>query len=210
MHHRTLPCLAFALAAAATSCGHRSAPSPPPESAPAEVAPVDTPPLPPSDRPPPREPPRRGRPYTIDDRFADLARVVPGGFGGLWLEGHVLHANLVDLSKRAEAQAALARELRGEFGPGGPGQRGLVDLDAIVFHQGRYDYVQLVDWYRRLTPALGEGVISGDIDEVRNRIAIGVQDDAAIERVRRKVVELGIPPEAVIVELREPIQLRPG
>ena len=151
-----------------------------------------------------------GRPYTIDDRFAALARAVPGGFGGLWLEGTVLHVNLVDLSRREQAQAALKVELRGEFGPGAAGgQRAGVDLDRIVFHPGRYDYVQLTGWYARLPAALGyEGVTSTDIDERRNRIRIGVRDDANAERVRRRVRELGIPPEAVLVQREEPARIR--
>ncbi|HLL84302.1 MAG TPA: hypothetical protein VK420_16685 [Longimicrobium sp.] len=151
-----------------------------------------------------------GRPYTIDDRFAALARAVPGGFGGLWLEGSVLHVNLVELSKRQQAQAVLRVELRGEFGPGAPsGQRAGVDLDRIVFHQGRYDYVQLTGWYARLPASLGyEGVTSTDIDERQNRIRIGVRDDANAERVRRRIRELGIPLEAVLVERREPASIR--
>ncbi len=206
MYPRILLFLALGLAGAA--CGPRSGAPPPPPAAAAEVVPVDTPPLPPPGDPAPREPSSPGRPYTIDDRFADLARVVPGGFGGLWLEGDELHVNLVDLSKRAEAQAVLARELRAEFGGGAPGQRGSVDLDAIVFHSARYDYLQLTGWYARLTPALGEGIVSTDIDERANRIAVGVRDEATIERVRRRVVELGIPPEAVVVARQEPVQLR--
>jgi len=151
------------------------------------------------------------RPYTIDDRFAALARTVPGGFGGLWLEGSILHVNLVDLSKREQARSALQAELQGEFGPGAPGgQRASVDLDRIVFHQGRYDYVQLTGWYARLPAALGyEGVFSTDIDERRNRIRIGVRDDATAERVRRRVRELGIPSGAVLVQREAPPQLRP-
>jgi hypothetical protein len=153
---------------------------------------------------------RPGRPYTIDDRFADLARAVPGGFGGLWLEGSVLHVNLVELSKREQAQSALKVELRGEFGPGAAtGQRASVDLDRIVFHQGRYDYLQLTGWYARLPASLGyDGVTSTDIDERRNRIRIGVRDDASAERVRRRIAELGIPSEAVLVQREEPARIR--
>lgn len=148
----------------------------------------------------------RPRPYTIDDRFAALAAAVPGGFGGLWLEGTVLHVNLVDLSKREEARSALRAELQGEFGPGAPSrQRASVDLDRIVFHQGRYDYLQLTGWYARLPAALGyESVTSTDIDERRNRIRIGVRDDAAAERVGRRIRELRIPPDAVLVQREEP------
>jgi hypothetical protein len=149
-------------------------------------------------------------PYTIDDRFAALARKVPGGFGGLWLEGTVLHVNLVDLSKREQAQSALKVELRGELGPGAAtGQRASVDLDGIVFHQGRYDYVQLTGWYARLPAALGyEGITSTDIDERRNRIRIGVRDAATANRVRRRIRELGIPSGAVLLRQEVPVRAR--
>jgi hypothetical protein len=154
----------------------------------------------------PRAGGRPGRPYTIDDRYTELARAVPGGFGGLWLEGSVLHVHLVDLTRREQALAALKTELRGEFGPGAAtSQRADVELDRIVFHQGSYDYVQLTGWYARLPASLGyEGVTSTDIDERRNRISIGVRDDATGERVRRRIVELGIPREAVLVQREEP------
>jgi len=165
------------------------------------VAPAAARPLPPgftAESPPP---------YTIDDRFAALARRVPGGFGGLWLEGTVLHVNLVDLSKREQAQSALKVELQGEFGPGAAtGQRASVDLDRIVFHQGRYDYVQLTGWYARLPAALGyQGITSTDIDERRNRIRIGVRDAATANRVRRRIRKLGIPSGAVLLRHELPL-----
>jgi hypothetical protein len=192
-HARDTPAPAVALRTRTCRVGPRADPQPTPPPPAAVGFPVESP-----------------RPYTIDDRFAALARAVPGGFGGLWLEGSVLHVNLVDLSRWEQAQAALKVELRGEFGPGAPGgQRASVDLDRIVFHQARYDYVQLTGWYARLPAALGyEGVTSTDIDERRNRIRIGVRDDATADRVRRRILELGIPAEAVLVEREAPGRVR--
>lgn len=200
MRRRTLEILALGLVGLAPACAPRPEPQPPPPPQAPTSAGREAP------DPPPASP---RRPYTIDDRFADLARAVPGGFGGLWLQGDVLHVNLVDLSREAEARAALKERLRGEFGPGAGGQRGRVELDRIVFHQGRYDYVQLTAWYARLPAGLGyEGVITTDIDERRNRIVVGVESAAAAERVRRRVAELGIPAEAVLVERGEPVRIR--
>lgn len=192
-HARDRPTPALALRTLTCRVGPRADPRPTPPPPSAAALPVERP-----------------RPYTIDDRFAALARAVPGGFGGLWLEGSVLHVNLVELSKRAQAQSALKAELRGEFGPGAPGgQRANVDLDRVVFHQGRYDYLQLTGWYARLPASLGyEGVTSTDIAERRNRIRIGVLDESTAERVRRRIGELGIPSEAVLVQLEAPARIR--
>jgi hypothetical protein len=136
----------------------------------------------------------------VYDRFADLAHEVPGGFAGMWLEGDVLHVNLVDLSKQAEAQAVLKEQLRGRFGPGQGGPPGRVDLDRIVFHQGRFDHGQLTRWYVRILSAIDhQGVLHTGIEAQRNRISVYVKDDPTVERVQRRVLELGIPPEAVAV-----------
>jgi hypothetical protein len=127
--------------------------------------------------------------------------MVPGGFAGMWLEGDVLHVNLVDLSKRAEAQAVLKEQLRGRFGPGQLGQLSRVDLDQIVFHQGRFDHAQLNSWYARILSELDrEGMLHSGLEAQRNWISIYVKDDPTVERVRQRILELGIPAEAVSVQ----------
>lgn len=164
--------------------------------------------------PTPRPEPYAGRPgaprpYTMDDRFADLARMVPGGFGGLWLTHDTLNVYLKDLSKRAEAQAVLKEQLKGEFGPGaGGGQRGRVDLDRIKFHPGRYDFAELRRWYQQLLQGGIPEFTMSDIDERANRIEIGVREDAMIPRVRKRAAELGIPADALSVRTVAPVRIR--
>lgn len=149
--------------------------------------------IPPDTLPPPRRP---------GDRTAHLARLVPGGFGGFWLQGGEVHAFLTDLSKRARAQAVLEEQLRGEMGPGAGGALERVSLDRIVFHRARYDYLQLEGWYLRLIDRLDHRDVEfTGIAERENRITVGVRTPAAAEQARRRAAELGIPRDAVTTEL---------
>ncbi len=52
------------------------------------------------------------------------------------------------------------------------------------------------------SPVLGiPGVVSTDIAEDRNRLRIGVEAPQIAEAVRDQLVSLGIPPEAVLIEV---------
>jgi hypothetical protein len=70
-----------------------------------------------------------------DVLWAAAARVVPGGWAGLFLDfdDGALTANLVDPSRQAEATQALL-----EFG---------IDIRGARVRQVRWDFAQLYDWY---------------------------------------------------------------
>lgn len=86
-------------------------------------------------------------PYThgptrsVDDDWADAARLIPGGWGGLWLEAGVPTMYLVDTGQRNDAIAGL--QARG-FGS-------TLQLGETVVKPGRWDFAQLADWYRYLS-----------------------------------------------------------
>src|SRR5688572_5247253 len=70
----------------------------------------------------------------MNDEMADLARDLPGGWGGMFLDQGVMTVYLTDPSQKAAFVSAAQGRL-----PVGPDSRVI---------QGRWDFAQLYDWYR--------------------------------------------------------------
>ncbi|HEX2077064.1 MAG TPA: hypothetical protein VHG08_05125 [Longimicrobium sp.] len=125
---------------------------------------------------------------TIDERFVQLAREIPG-FGGYYRdrEGNL---NVVLTNPAAQGEAA-----RAALAPVLPGGRGR----GMIMRQGRYDFAQLHAWRLQVDPAvLGfEGVAFTDVNEVTNRVEIGIWDATVRDGVRQAVSGLPIPPAAI-------------
>lgn len=134
-----------------------------------------------------------------DDRWADLALEVPGGFAGvLRVDGEAV-LMLVRPAEAAAAKAALAPAL-----PDFP-------VASAEVRQARWDFAQLVDWYNYLaSTGLGAGVVIGDKDESANRIRYGVVDEAARERLTRVLEAAGVPCGLVLIEIRKGFRILPG
>ena len=135
---------------------------------------------------------------TIDDQWAAIARWVPGGWGGFFLDstGHPT-VYLVHPERQQDALADLYA-----LGIGKP----FYDVRTAQVRQGRWDFAQLYDWYRYINArwsehvishalALNGGVYFTDIDEVRNRLAYGVDTTAKVDL------------EAVLATLQPPCAL---
>ena len=60
---------------------------------------------------------------------------------------------------------------------------------------------------REVVPKIGVASMSHGIDEIHNRIHFGVEDGATVELVKRIVKELGIPADAVDIEIQVRIRL---
>jgi hypothetical protein len=68
-----------------------------------------------------------------------------------------------------------------------------------------YDFAQLSAWYALIYPLYGvPGLVSTDIDEVRNKIVIGVETEADRAPMEQKITELPIPPDAIEVVVTGP------
>jgi hypothetical protein len=139
---------------------------------------------------------------TLDATFVQIAREVPG-FGGLYYDAAgelvvVMAASATtDRTAVASALREHARQLRIE--PAG--------ISTMRVREGRYDFIQLDAMHRGVVAVLGlAGTVFTDADEVRNRVVIGVEDDAAAAAVRRHLTMLALPTDAVIVERAAPIQ----
>jgi hypothetical protein len=120
-----------------------------------------------------------------DDEWADAARVIPGGWGGLILENGVPTIFLVDPTKRDGAIAAMrVRDIGTMF-----------DLSKTIVKAGRWNFSQLAEWYRYLdlhTPGFA-GLQFADINESRNRIEFTVTSAAARTAIEAKLVRMDLP-----------------
>jgi len=129
---------------------------------------------------------------TDDDRWAEAARDVPGGFAGKMLEGGLV-VFLVDTRQREAALAALAA------------RNGLEGRDPkrVRVRKVRWDFAQLLDWYHYLGLHVwrDSGVVESDIDEEHNRITYGVMGESGRRRVERRLARLRPPPPCFLVAI---------
>jgi hypothetical protein len=134
-----------------------------------------------------------GQPWIQDDYWADIVRRVPG-FGGYWQEGSTLVLALVDTTQRTAALQEVNR-LR-------PGDR---DTQVRV-EPVRYDFAQLYAWKRLASQYLGDssGAFQAtltDADEMHNRLLVWVADSSDLAPARRTLEGLGVPPDALELEV---------
>lgn len=142
---------------------------------------------------------------TPDDEFARVARAEVPGFAGFYLrDDGTPVVRLTDPSQRGAAQRYLAQELiraRGGRRAGAPAQP--------VFVGAEYDFAQLRDWAEALTPLLQRsGVYLIDVDEVENRVLVGVADAAAAGAVRAEGARLGVPAAALATQTQPAPRVR--
>jgi hypothetical protein len=134
-----------------------------------------------------------------DDLFAEVAALAPG-FGGLFLDKDgILNVYLLDPAAEGAATAAISAV----FGP----ER--FPLGEVRVLQGKYDFSQLWEWRHALRrDVLGlPGVTSLDIDELKNRLRVGVERAEVEPEVEKQLARLGIPREAVNIEVEPPVEL---
>lgn len=134
-----------------------------------------------------------------DDKWADLARQVPGGFAGVLYVDNKPVLMLTDPSQSAAAKQALA--------PSFP----TFDVRGAEVRQARWDFAQLVDWFDYLTARTPvwqtEGITSGDKDEAVNRISYGVLDAAARDRLVHTLAGIELPCDLIVIKITGPIGL---
>lgn len=129
---------------------------------------------------------------TLDDKFLDVATKVPG-FGGMFVEGDVLKVYLSNLSQKSAAEAAIVSVF------------GRDSAKNIQILQGRYSFVQLKEWNNRAGALFDtQGIVFTDVDEKQNRLKVGI-DNSDFEVIEQRLIQLGIPRDAVIIERADPI-----
>ena len=139
----------------------------------------------------------QGAVHTPDHEFARAARAEAPGFAGFYLENDGTPVILVtDPSQRGAAQRYLAQELAAS-------RRGRLKNapQQPVFKTVAHDFAQLQEWSEALHPMLQrEGVYLIDVDEVNNRVLVGVADATAVGAVRSEAARLGVPAAALEVK----------
>jgi len=133
---------------------------------------------------------------TIDDYFEVLARLLPGGFGGLtasyvWMKDP---SQASEMARTANVLAAC---------PSG-GIPYLALLQGGNVMRGAYDWVELRTWYRQILASGPFGGNSADIDEGVNRLTFTFTTQAELEQFRARVTSLGVPAGALNLEIRGP------
>jgi hypothetical protein len=133
---------------------------------------------------------------TVDDDWADAARVVPGGWGGLILESGTPVIFLVDTTQRDLALASLRD--RG-IGSG-------LNMSQARVRPGRWDFAQLADWFRYLQAPIESlpGLRSADIQEARNRLEYGVNSAATSQQLAQLLAARNVPCYLVAVTVVGP------
>lgn len=144
--------------------------------------------------------------HTPDDEFARASRAEAPGFAGFYLqEDGTPVIRLTDQTKRGEVQRYLAQELASARS----GRRANAQQQP-VFVPAAYDFAQLKDWAEQLTPLMASrgDVYLVDVDEVGNRVLLGVADATATGAVRAEAARLGVPANAVATQTQQAPQTR--
>lgn len=119
-----------------------------------------------------------------NEHWATVARRVPGGWGGWFLEEGIITMYLVDPTQKDAALAALRTE-------------GIHLPSRIVVKQGRWSFAELYDWYRYVRWQLyvnsGLGVHMTDVQEARNRLEFAVTNRSERAVVEQMLADIGVP-----------------
>ena len=138
-----------------------------------------------------------GRMEGHDDLLVRVEQQVPG-FGGMFIdrEGR-LAVYLLDTSQLGAARAAI----EAVFGVDS------VPAAGVRAMQGQYVVSQLKAWSEMATAILElPGVTTVDLDEARNRVAIGIEHKSRTRAVERALSAIAIPRHAVTIQVTETIR----
>ena len=140
----------------------------------------------------------------LDAEFVRIARSAPG-FGGMFYDANGRLNVYVSPQGRQSPQARQAvleqarasLQARGRFAP--------LAANVMVLDAAR-DYVELATLRDRMSSVLAEpGVVFTDIDEAHNRLRVGVLAGVAPAQVQAELQRMGVPLDAVSIEVTEPI-----
>ena len=134
----------------------------------------------------------RSRMETHDDLLLRVERMVPG-FGGMFIEvDGRLAVYLLDTSPVSAAGSAIETV----FGPS-------LTAGGVRAVQGQYTVSQLKAWTERASAVVLDvpGVTMVDVNEAKNRVTIGVEDDSRTHTVKDVLSSLKIPREAVLIQV---------
>jgi hypothetical protein len=137
--------------------------------------------------------------WNTDLEFARVARAEVPGFAGFYLEND---GTPVILLTDPQQRGAAERYLAGQLAAARKGRHASAP-QRPTFRTVAHDFAQLKTWFDGLEGLLGrEDVYLLDVDEVHNRVFAGVRDEAAIRDVHSEATRIGVPADAIHVEIQ--------
>jgi len=132
--------------------------------------------------------------------FEQISKKVPS-FAGYYLEGDKLVVSVTDSTQSQAAEAAVRQVLPATL-PAKAARR--LAQPSVVRRHGQYTFLQLRDWRDQI----GRGVFfaladaaSIDLDEVANRVVIGVATGSGRGELEQWLARSGIPAGAVKIQI---------
>ena len=137
---------------------------------------------------------------TIDDEFSEFSQRIPG-FGGMFLNQDgklVVHITASGLAQISEDELIAVLSETRYFGDFFDQE---LAADDLIITEGQFDFGQLSQWRDLiLNQVSSSNIMFLDVDERLNRVAVGVEELAAIGGLESNLNILGVPEEAVIFE----------
>src|SRR5439155_401605 len=139
---------------------------------------------------------------TLEERFAQFAMLVPA-FGGMYYAGDTLVVYLTKLAARPAALQAIGAV----FGPA------VLTSGGVEVRLATYGFLQLMQWHARMRSLFAlPGVVMLDIDEMANRLKVGVAEapisgttsTASFRAVEVALTQLGVPRTAATIVPMQP------
>ncbi len=147
---------------------------------------------------------RSGTPRTLDDEFARLAQEIPG-FGGMYYDEAGSLTVVMAGDAPPMSRDALARALQPAAGTLG---LQAADVQGMSVQLEQYDFLTLRNIQSSLRSVFSiGGVVYTDVDEVANRVRIGIESSVSEAVIEQELQRLGVPREAVLISVTDPIEL---
>jgi len=150
-------------------------------------------------------------PLDPDEYLAQMADRIPG-FAGFYVRDGTLILRLKGLAVGPADVVALSQALRADPDAGRFHRlRVLLDKAPMQIEPSRYDAREL--WQFKVAALAGlfiPGVRSLDLDESRGVLRIGISNAGVTASVEARASTLGIPGDALVTEVTEPVQLMTG
>lgn len=166
-------------------------------------------PLTPDETPPVRNeeelaPPDDGDLWPGEKEFVQLSEEIPG-FAGYWYEGGERVVALTDPAQAEKAQAVLDARISA---PEAAHRDEAQGTGRTRYVEAKYDYKTLRAWRDGAVDAAFEqdDATFIDLDEVNNRITVGLLSEDARGAVSERMTKAGVPAEAVNFEVTGPVE----
>ena len=135
-----------------------------------------------------------------EEGMASFSRELPGGYAGFWLVDGAPVFAMVDPTHAEVVRAALNERL------GGSGYSLSPESPVI---QVRWSFAQLWEWNEYLESVIvsPEAFVFVDLDEMRNRIVVGLTSHAAREELAARLYARDVPCQLILLELTEEVEV---